>query len=196
MVMSYRSEFELDLNDRKRDARFQVDKVLDAVGIQPGMTVGEVGAGTGYLVFKLASRVGPSGAVVAEDIGASVLETLSQRARRRGIANIETLLGTADDPKLSPGRFDMVFMHATIHFIDKPVEMFNAILGSLKPGGKVVIIEGETPNAIDLDGNPVGAGYYPTRDGYLEMFAKTRLKVERVDDTIVPHKTLFILSKK
>jgi SAM-dependent methyltransferase len=71
---------------------------------------------------------------------------LSKRAGRKGLANIETVLGLPDDPKMPIGIFDMIFMHATIHFIDKPVELFNALLPGLKPNGKIVVIEPEKPD--------------------------------------------------
>jgi len=194
MLMSYRTDAEWDKNDLARDARYQIDKALDAVGIKPGMTMGEVGAGTGYVVFKLARRVGPTGKVYGEDIKASYLDKLKMRAAQRGLKNIETILGIPDDPLLPKGIFDMILMHATIQFVDKPVELFDAMIPSLKPGGKIVVIESEGDKAVDLSGNPVPGSL--RREDYLEMFGKTKLKIDRIDDQVVPHNTVFILSRK
>jgi len=109
---------------------------VDTVGIKPGMTVGEVGAGAGYVVFKLSARVGPSGRVYAEDLKAPVLDMLEVRARHRGLANIETVLGAPDDPRLPVATFDLVFMHATIQFIDDPVALFNALVLASSPAAR------------------------------------------------------------
>jgi hypothetical protein len=61
-------ERDWDAHEQLRDERFHIDKALDMLDIKPGMTVGEVGGGSGYLVFKLTDRVGPSGKVYNEDI--------------------------------------------------------------------------------------------------------------------------------
>lgn len=165
--MSTMTEADWDANDRDRDARYQLDKALEAVGISPGLTVGEVGAGAGHLVFKLAARVGPSGKVYVEDIKAYVLEMLKTRIRRRGLANVETVIGTPDDPRMPAATIDAIFMHATINFIDQPVGLFKALIPSLRSGGRIVVIE-------------------ESREEYLDMFAMAGLKVERRDHTIAP----------
>ena len=195
-LMSYRSDSEWDKNDQKRDAIHQLDKALDAVGIKAGMTVGEVGAGSGYVVLKLSARVGPSGKVYGEDIYAAPLALLNRRAGQKGLANIETVVGEPEDPKMPVGIFDMIFMHATIRSVEKPVELFNALVPCLKPGGKVVVIEGEKGKAVDLDGNPLDDSFYRSREEYIEMFGKTKLKLDRIDDQSAHHHTTFILSKK
>jgi ubiquinone/menaquinone biosynthesis C-methylase UbiE len=174
--MSTMTEAEWDAHDQARDTRYRLDKALDAVGIKPGMTVGEVGAGAGYVVFKLSGRVGPSGKVYAEDIVASFLNMLKTRATHRGLANIETILGTPDDAKLPAATFDLIFMHATMQFIEKPVAMFNSLTRSLKPEGKIVVIE-------------------TAHDQYISAFREAGLKVNRLDDTLVPPFAVYVLSR-
>jgi len=174
--MSTMTEAEWDANDQARDARYQLDKALDAVGVKPRTIVGEVGAGAGYVVFKLSARVGPSGKVYAEDIVASFLNMLKARATHRGLANIETVLGTPEDAKLPAATFDLIFMHATIQFIDKPVAMLNSLTRCLKPGGKIVVVE-------------------RARAEYISAFRETGLKVNRLDDTLVPPFAVYVLSR-
>jgi ubiquinone/menaquinone biosynthesis C-methylase UbiE len=174
--MSTMTEAEWDANDQARDARYQLDRALDAVGVKPGMIVGEVGAGAGYMVFKLSARVGPSGKVYAEDIVQSFLNMLKARATHRGLANIETVLGTPDDAKLPEATFDLIFMHATITFIEKPVAMFNSLSRCLKPGGRIVVVEA-------------------AHDEYISAFREAGLKVNRLDDTLVPPFAVYVLSR-
>ena len=174
--MSTMTEAEWDASDQARDARYQLDRALDAVGVRPGMVVGEVGAGAGYVVFKLSARVGPSGKVYAADIVAKFLDMLATRARHRGLVNIETVLGTPDDAKLPAATFDLIFMHATIQFIDNRVAMFNSLSRSLKPGGKIVVVE--TAN-----------------DEYFPVFREAGFKVTRLDDAVVPPFAVYILSR-
>jgi ubiquinone/menaquinone biosynthesis C-methylase UbiE len=176
MRMSSMTEADWDANDRQRESRYKLDLALDSVGIEPGMTVGEVGAGAGYVVFKLAARVGAAGKVYAEDIKPYALDMLKVRAARRDLSNIQTVVGAPDDPGLPPGTFDLLFMHATIQFIDKPAAVFRALAPCLKAGGKIIVIE-------------------PSRPEYLEAFREAGLRVDRVDGEIVPPHTLYVLSK-
>ncbi len=188
-------EVDWDENDRLREERYQLDKALDTVGIKPGMTVAEVGSGYGYVVFKLAKRVGPTGTVYAEDFSDYAMDELKARAAERNLSNIETIVGSQDNPKLPEGLFDMVFFHATFKFIKNPVTLLNNLAPCLKPNGKVVLIEMEKSRAVALDGKPVPEYFY-SRQEYLDIFNKTVFKVDRIDDTVVPHNTIFILSIK
>ncbi len=67
----------------RRDKQLQPELVLDTIGVKSGMVIGEVGAGEGYLTFKLSTRVGPTGKIYANDIKKSVLKTIRQKVRRR-----------------------------------------------------------------------------------------------------------------
>src|SRR5512139_590228 len=76
-----------------RDKRQQPEMVMDVLGIQPGMTIGEVGAGHGYFTFKLSRRVGPEGRIYANDIDRHALERIEERAKKEDVDNIVTVLG-------------------------------------------------------------------------------------------------------
>lgn len=126
-----------------RDRDHEPDKVMDIAGVVPGLVIGEVGAGEGYFTFKLAARVGDRGKVYANDIDSGALRTLLNRARRDGVANIETIVGEVEDPLLPEGALDMVFMVNVLHDLEKPVELLRNLVPSLKPGGRVVILDRE-----------------------------------------------------
>jgi ubiquinone/menaquinone biosynthesis C-methylase UbiE len=117
------------------------DKVMDAVGIKPGMVVAEFGAGKGRYAVQVAARVGAEGNVYAEDIDAMALEYLKTRCARDTISNVETVLGTAADPRLPPASCDFVYCINTYHHIEDPVHLLGNIIPALKPGGRLVIIE-------------------------------------------------------
>jgi SAM-dependent methyltransferase len=165
---------DLEENDRWRDGNFDMDAVLDTLDIRPGMTVGDLGAGWGYMTFKLARRVAPGGTVLAQDIDSKFLDLLRSRAAERGLTNIETILGTEIDPLFPAGRLDMIFMHAVLQFVaDRPAFLRRAAAG-LKDNGRFVIIEAESAGPLPDDGI-AGPGRHPTRAGYLELFRRAGL---------------------
>jgi len=189
-------ERDWDAHERLRDERFHIDKALDMLDIKPGMTVGEVGGGFGYLVFKLADRVGPSGKVYNEDIWEEALELFQKRMEEKGYDNIEIVLGEPEDCKLPKYSLDYVFIHTVLIGIKEPANLFATIAPSLKPGGKLIIIEQEDGRAVSTSGDPIEKGYYRTKQEYLDCFSETVFQVDRVDDTLLPHDLIFILSVK
>ncbi len=117
------------------------DKVMDAIGLKPGMVAAEIGAGRGRYVMQLAHRVGNSGKVYAEDIDAGALKHLEQRCARWGIENVETVLGEVKDPKLPEGSLDLIFIISSYHHFDDPVELLRNARTALKPTGVLAIGE-------------------------------------------------------
>jgi len=177
---------DVEAEERKRDAEFDEGRVLDIVGVKAGMTLGEVGAGNGYFTLKLAGRVGPSGRIYANDILGSALAELQDRAYRQNLFNIMTILGTETDPRLPPGKLDMVFLVRAFHDLSEPVVMLDRIAASLKPGGKIVIVE------IEYEAHDGKSTRPMTRRQYLDILAGTRLTVERIDKSL-PHPGSLVL---
>jgi ubiquinone/menaquinone biosynthesis C-methylase UbiE len=117
------------------------DRVMDSIGVAPGMMVGEVGAGRGRYVVHMARRVGPKGKIYANDIDADALSYLQRRCKRDSIPNVVTILGAVTDPKLPRNALDMVYLINTYHHLEEPVELMRNIGASLKANGFLVIIE-------------------------------------------------------
>jgi ubiquinone/menaquinone biosynthesis C-methylase UbiE len=136
------------LNRPEREQEENPEGALDALAIRPGMVVADVGAGTGYMSLRLAKRVGPSGKVYANDIQPEMLRRLRENAAKAGLANIETVQGEEADPKLPAGRMDLVLLVDVYHEFSKPREMINKIRDSMKPDGRLVLLEyrKEDPN--------------------------------------------------
>ena len=113
-------------------------KVLD---VKPGQVICDMGSGNGYYTIKLAKLTGETGKVYAVDIQPEMLYLLRKHAAQEKVENIKLVLGTVADPKLPDGQMDMVLCVDVYHEFDHPVEMLAAIRKSLKPKGRMVLVE-------------------------------------------------------
>ena len=129
------------LGDPARDERQKPGELIRAMGLQPGMTVADVGTGIGYMLPFLSRRVGAGGHVIAEDIFDDFLASAKQRAENQKLANVTFVKGTETDPKLPGAAVDIVLALDVYHHFDYPEKMLAAIHQSLKPGGKLVVVE-------------------------------------------------------
>src|SRR5207249_2340547 len=109
--------------------------------VQPGQIVCDLGAGNGFYTLWLAKLVGEKGRVLAVDIQPEMLEMLRQRAEKEKISNIDLILGTTVDPKLPAGKLDLVLLVDTYHELSNPVEVLAAVRKSLKPTGRLALVE-------------------------------------------------------
>jgi ubiquinone/menaquinone biosynthesis C-methylase UbiE len=128
------------LDRSEREMEEAPDKALDAIDLRPGMSVADIGAGTGYFTLRMARRVGPSGKIYANDIQPEMLEKLRANAQREKLANIETVLGSEGDPKLPQGKIDIVLLVDVYHEFSEPQQMLH-IRASLKPDGRLILLE-------------------------------------------------------
>src|SRR6516164_7328067 len=133
---------------QEREQEEQPEKALDELKIAKGSTAADIGAGVGYMSWRLAERVGPTGKVYANDVQPQMLDQLRKNVERRHLTNVETILGEPDDPRLPQGRFDLVLMVDVYHEFTRPQSMLRHIRESLKADGRVVLIEyrAEDPN--------------------------------------------------
>lgn len=138
-VMSADGAEWLDRETRAREER--PEKAIAALGLKPGMTVGDVGAGTGYYSTRLAKAVAPGGLVYANDIQPAMLERLKAKAQAEHLTNIIPVLGTDSDPKLPAGKLDLVLLVDVYHEFSHPQQMLDRLHDSLKPGGELVFLE-------------------------------------------------------
>ena len=125
----------------EREAEEHPDQALDELKIAKGSIVAEVGAGVGYMSWRLAARVGPVGRVYANDIQPEMLELLKKNMAERHIANVVPVLGEPDDPKLPLGQMDLVLLVDVYHEFEQPQRMLGHIRESLKPDGRLVLLE-------------------------------------------------------
>jgi ubiquinone/menaquinone biosynthesis C-methylase UbiE len=124
-----------------RDQRLQVNRVMDVLGISPGKNVADIGAGSGWFSVRAARRVTDSGKVFAVDINPEAADYIKNRASKEKLHNIETIVSTADDPKLAPNSVDAVLMLKTYHEVANPVALLRNLKPALRPGAKVGVID-------------------------------------------------------
>ena len=175
----------------ERETEEQPDKALDALGLKPGMTVADIGAGTGYMSLRMAKRVGPSGKVWANDLQPEMLRLLRENATEVKLANVETVLGTESDPKLPKGQMDLVLLVDVYHEFSQPQQMLRKIREALKPDGRLVLLEyrKEDPKI-------------PIRPEHKMSVAEVKLELEAENFQIsqvietLPRQHIFILTKK
>jgi len=129
------------LERAEREDEEQPEKMLDALRLRPGMVVTDLGAGSGYLTFRLAKRVGPRGTVYAVDIQPEMLDLIRGKMRETGVRNVVPVLGAVTDPKLPPRSQDLILMVDVYHEFDHPWEMTRAMVRALKPGGRLAFVE-------------------------------------------------------
>jgi ubiquinone/menaquinone biosynthesis C-methylase UbiE len=125
----------------------QPDKAMALLAIAKGSTVADIGAGNGYMTWRLAERVGPAGKVFANDIQPEMLEMLRKDMQQRNLRNVETVLGAFDDPKLPANALDLVILVDVYHEFSEPQKMLRKLREALKPDGRLVLLEyrGEDP---------------------------------------------------
>jgi ubiquinone/menaquinone biosynthesis C-methylase UbiE len=125
----------------EREQEEEPDKALDAIGIAPGSTVADVGAGVGYFTWRLAERVGPNGRVYGNDIQPEMLRRLRENMAARKLANVEAVLGVEDDPRLPKNQIDLVLLVDVYHEFSQPQKMLDRIRESLRKDGRLVLLE-------------------------------------------------------
>ena len=130
---------------RTRDAWQRPAEVFDAMAVKPGHRVADIGCGFGYFSFRLAARVGAEGKVYAVDVDPKAIEKVLERKKRERLDQVEPILGESRDPHL-PGGLDAALIVDSYHEFRDYDRMMQAVLHALKPGGRLVIIDGEGPS--------------------------------------------------
>jgi SAM-dependent methyltransferase len=128
-------------DDPERDAWQLPDKVVAALDIKPGMTVADIGAGTGYFEARLSAAVGSTGKVIAVDVEADMVRYIGERAKRENTPNVEARLGMPDDPKLANESFDRILIVDTWHHIANRGAYAKKLHAALRPGGILMIVD-------------------------------------------------------
>lgn len=129
------------LERSEREIEEMPDSALAAIGIKPGMTVADVGAGSGYFTVRLSRLVGPEGKVYAQDIQPEMLRLLRRRLEKANFTNIATVLGSESDPKLPENSLDLILMVDVYHEFAQPQIMLRKLRQSLKDDGRMVLLE-------------------------------------------------------
>ncbi|MBU6166454.1 MAG: methyltransferase domain-containing protein [Alphaproteobacteria bacterium] len=129
-----------------RDRVGEAGDVIRIAGIRPGMAVADIGTGGGYYVLRVAPLVGPQGRVYAQDLSASALEQVRQRVRNAGLRNVRYVQGRQTSARLPAASVDVVLMVHMYHEIEQPYLLLDRLRASLRPGGRIVIVDLDRPS--------------------------------------------------
>jgi SAM-dependent methyltransferase len=123
-----------------RAERLQINRVMDILGILPGKSVADIGAGSGFFAVLAARRVGSAGTVYAVDINPEAIRYIDARVTKENLHNVKAILGKPDDPVL-PAPVNVVLLLKTYHEVAQPIVLFRNLRGSLAKGAKVGVID-------------------------------------------------------
>jgi predicted methyltransferase len=145
-------------DDPKRDAWQKPHEVIQALALKPDAVIADIGSGTGYFAVRFANMV-PEGRVYGVDIEPDMTKYLAERAKREKRGNVVSIAGAPDDPRL-PEKADLILMVDVFHHIEDRDRYFRKLRASLKPHGRIAIIDFrlEAP-----DGPPKAARIAPQR---------------------------------
>ena len=185
--------------EKKRDANDESGQIVRLLGIKPGMTVGDIGAGSGYHAIRLARVIGKSGMVIAQDVKREYLEQLSGHISRQNIPNVRLALGEPHDPRLPPGSLDAAILVHMYHEVAQPYAFLYNLAPALKAGARVGIVDldkptsehGTPPDLLRCELSAVGyreVGFHRLAGdaGYLAIFEAPSAERRKRPGEIIP----------
>lgn len=116
------------------------EEILKTLALKQGQKIADIGAGGGYFSLKFAEAVGKQGTVYAVDVDPGKVEFIRKKASEKGLENVHVILASGESPNL-PEKIDLVFLRNVYHHISSRVEYFAKLKESLKPEGRIAIIE-------------------------------------------------------
>jgi protein-L-isoaspartate O-methyltransferase len=137
-LMSHYGISWLERPEREKEER--VSLLLKNMDLKPGMVVADIGAGSGYHAVRMSKMV-EEGKVYAVDVEPKMIDYLDKRLKDEGYSNIKTILGKEQSVGLNPASTDIMLLVDVYHELSFPYEMARSMLGALKPGGKLFLVE-------------------------------------------------------
>jgi SAM-dependent methyltransferase len=134
-------------NEKERDDAGEPRQVVRLLGIKSGMTVADIGAGSGYYVVRLSPIIGPRGLIIAQDVVPEYLRGLRSRVRDLGLQNVVISLGEPHDPRLPADSLDIAILVHMYHEIAQPYGLLYNLVPALKPGARVGIVDAYGPTS-------------------------------------------------
>jgi precorrin-6B methylase 2 len=138
-VMGHQAADWLERPEREKEEH--PTRMVELLGLKSGDSVADIGAGTGYMSWRMAEKVGPQGKIYAVDIQQEMLDLLAQNMKTRRLQNVVPVLGTISNANLPASSIDLAIMVDVYHEFSHPYEMMKSITAALKPGGRVAFIE-------------------------------------------------------
>src|SRR5262249_27244651 len=133
--------------EEQRDALDESGQIARFLGFKPGMTIGDVGAGSGYHTVRLSRLLGPSGQVIAQDVIKDYLVQLARRTKRLKLPNVKFALGEPHDPRLPRASLDAAILVHMYHEVAQPYAFLYNLAPALRPGAQVGIVDLDRPTS-------------------------------------------------
>lgn len=130
-----------------RDFLNEADEVARLLELKPGMTIGDIGAGSGYYTIRVSRFVGPKGSVIAQDVMRDYLIELRRRTEELGLTNVIFAVGEPHDPRLPSSSLDAAILGHMYHEIAQPYAFLYNLAPALKPGARIGIVDFERPTS-------------------------------------------------
>jgi len=134
-------------DEKERDDAGEPSQLVRLLGIRSGMTVADIGAGSGYYVVRLSPIVGSKGRIIAEDIVPKYLRSLRKRVRDLGLRNVVISPGEPHDPKLPADSVDIAILVHMYHEIEQPYALLYNLVPALRPEARVGIVDAFAPTS-------------------------------------------------
>jgi cyclopropane fatty-acyl-phospholipid synthase-like methyltransferase len=131
--------------------------ITSLLELKPGMTVADIGAGSGFIARLMAEKVAPGGRVIATELDRALVSYMEERARADGLQNVSVRLGEIGDARIEPASLDALALVETFSVLERREEMLRSLAAALKPGGLMVIVDapregqGATQTGIDAE---------------------------------------------
>ena len=170
-------------DEKTRDLNHEAERVMDLLGVKPGVRVADIGSGRGYYTVRLSARLGPDPTIYATDVKADHINELRARLKSKGIGGVKLVLGSPNDPKLPPAAIDVAILAHVYHEIENPYEFMYRLYRSVALGARVGILDldrpteshGTPPRLLRCELGALGYReaafqYLKPADGYLMVF--------------------------
>jgi ubiquinone/menaquinone biosynthesis C-methylase UbiE len=178
-------------NRKASDPKNKPDRILEALALQRGQMVADIGAGGGYFSLRFAEAVGKDGRVFAVDINPKFLEFINDCAKKGGLDNVETILVAGENLALPKRSLDLIFMRNVCHHLQDRVEYFRKLRRFVKPNGRIAVIERAKP--LTLHGM---FGHYVPRETIIKEMKEAGFLVNQEFDFLHGQSfTIFVLNK-
>ncbi|MHC1605531.1 MAG: class I SAM-dependent methyltransferase [Candidatus Methanofastidiosia archaeon] len=128
-------------NRKASNPKSKPDQILEALELQQGQTIADIGSGGGYFSLRFADAIGKDGQIYAVDTNSELLEFIKICAEEKGLNNVKTILAREDDLTFPKKSLDLVFVRNVYHHLPNRVKYFRKLKHALKTEGRLAIIE-------------------------------------------------------
>jgi precorrin-6B methylase 2 len=142
---------------RGQSDREDTARLIAALAIGPGASVGEIGAGSGALTVAMAREVGPGGRVFSNELNPRQREAIEKAVAAANLANVTVVEGRPAETNMPAGCCDALFMRDVFHHVEERAAMSRSLLATLAPGGRLGVLDFAPRNGHGMASDDVRA---------------------------------------